>query len=59
YKQPSLENMTFKAEDFKNILGQVTIYNPDKWKYVNFYFFEQKPEISKENQKLYSIVSDE
>ncbi|MCM1636686.1 DUF4865 family protein (plasmid) [Latilactobacillus sp. 5-91] len=56
YKQPSLENMTFKAEDFKNILGQVTIYNPDKWKYVNFYFFEQKPEIFKENQKLYSIL---
>lgn len=40
YKQPSLENMTFKAEDFKNILGKVTIYNPDrgiKWqKTINY-----------------------
>ena len=40
YKQPSLENMTFKAEDFKKILGQVTIYNPDrgiKWqKTINY-----------------------
>lgn len=55
-KQPSLENMTFRSEDLKNVLGQVTIYNPDKWKYVNFYFFEQKPKIFKANQTLYSIL---
>jgi len=36
-------------------LGKVLIYNPDKWKYVEYHFFEKKPEKSLEN-KIYQIL---
>ncbi|MGJ7911653.1 DUF4865 family protein [Neobacillus sp. LXY-1] len=30
----------------ENSLGNVLIYNPDKWSYSNFFFYERKPELS-------------
>ncbi|MGX8851105.1 DUF4865 family protein [Amedibacillus sp. YH-ame10] len=38
-----------------NCLGEVLIYNPDKWKYSEFYFFGNRPnEI--ENGRVYEIL---
>lgn len=36
-------------------LGKVLIYNPDKWKYVEYRFYEKEPEKSLEN-KIYQIL---
>ena len=33
----STPNLSLKNE---NYLGEFTVYNPDKWKYVEFYFFD-------------------
>lgn len=36
-------------------LGKVLIYNPDKWKYVEYRFYESEPEKSSKN-KIYQIL---
>jgi hypothetical protein len=56
HEQTSLKKLELKFENFKNTFDHVTIYNPDKWKYVTFHFFEEKPKIIKTNQKLYAIL---
>ncbi|EPM6849814.1 DUF4865 family protein [Enterococcus faecalis] len=55
-EQSALKEMKFKSESQINSLGQVTIYNPEKWKYVTFSFFEDKPKNIGSTQKLYSIL---
>ncbi|MFR2504700.1 MAG: DUF4865 family protein [Coprobacillus cateniformis] len=36
-------------------LGKVLIYNPDKWKYVEYRFYEREPRKSL-NCKIYQIL---
>lgn len=36
-------------------LGKVLIYNPDKWRYVEYRFYEKEPEKSSTN-KIYQIL---
>lgn len=56
HEQSSLKEMKVKFEYQEKALGQVTVYNPEKWKYVTFNFFENKPNNINSNQKLYSIL---
>lgn len=37
-------------------LGKVIIYNPDKWKYTEFYFYEENPVEKSERGSIYEIV---
>lgn len=55
HQQPSLKEVGLKSHDDDNSLGRVTIYNPDKWKYVTFSFFKEQP-VLKPNLKRYSIL---
>lgn len=41
--------------DFKSCTGKVIIYNPDKWKCVEFYFFEKAPN-TVFNAKVYRLL---
>ncbi|OCG40408.1 DUF4865 domain-containing protein [Gilliamella sp. Fer2-1] len=54
--QKSLNNFDFPSNTFSNELGKVIIYNPDKWKYVTFSFFEHKPVIADQTTQIYSIL---
>lgn len=36
---PTMESISF-SQNFKECTGKVLIYNPDKWKYAEYYFFE-------------------
>ncbi|XKM13938.1 DUF4865 family protein [Orbaceae bacterium ac157xtp] len=54
--QKSLQEFTISTKKENNELAKVVIYNPDKWKYVTFTFFENQPTIKTQNQKLYSIL---
>lgn len=44
------------SNQYPNSLGQLLIYNPDKWKYVEFYFFKEKPNIKEIFNNLYEIL---
>lgn len=44
------------SNKYPNTLGQVLIYNPDKWKYVEFYFFKEKPNIKESFNSIYEIL---
>lgn len=37
-------------------LGKVIVYNPDKWKYVEFYFYEAFPEHRKQEGNIYNSL---
>jgi hypothetical protein len=37
-------------------LGSVIVYNPDKWKYVEFYFFENLPRNLESAGSIYEIL---
>ncbi|BDR57783.1 DUF4865 family protein [Xylocopilactobacillus apicola] len=50
----ALNGFEFKAESYDDMLGQVTIYNPDKWKYATFSFFENRPQDT--DKKIYTIL---
>lgn len=39
----SLQNVDLLPKSEGNSLGIVTIYNPDKWKYATYTFYEKKP----------------
>lgn len=39
----------------EDCIGKVLIYNPDKWRYSEFYFFKEKP-TAVEHGKLYEIL---
>ena len=41
--------------DFDDCTGKVIIYNPDKWRYVEFYFFEKVPNAAF-NSKVYRLL---
>lgn len=41
--------------DFDDCTGKVIIYNPDKWRYVEFYFFEKVPN-AVFNSKVYRLL---
>ena len=51
-------NMTYPklSNKYNNSLGQVLIYNPDKWKYVEFHFFKEKPSINENFTTIYEIL---
>ena len=40
----------------ENCLGKVIIYNPDKWKYSEFYFYKEFPKDKKEVASIYEIL---
>jgi hypothetical protein len=46
---------TFSIND-QDSLGKVIVYNPDKWKYVEFYFYDTIPNDLKENGFIYKIL---
>lgn len=37
-------------------LGKVLVYNPDKWKYVEFYFLENKPDMNDRLGDIYEVL---
>lgn len=39
----TMKSLSF-SQNFKECTGKVLIYNPDKWRYVEYYFFETLPE---------------
>ena len=49
-----MEKREFSISDNK-IIGKALIYNPEKWKYTEYYFFEDIP-YEKENSKLYEVL---
>lgn len=49
-----MEQLKF-SYDFENYTGRVLIYNPDKWKMVEFYFFEEPPKTAT-NFKIYHLL---
>ncbi|WML58530.1 DUF4865 family protein [Neobacillus sp. PS2-9] len=61
-KQQSLVDFSFTAVDqyVKNAeakSGNFLIYNPDKWGYSHFSFFQEKPEVApSSNQTIYEIL---
>lgn len=54
--QQSLNHFNLKSEKCVDELGQVVIYNPDKWKVVTFTFFEHKPQLLNQTDKIYSVL---
>ncbi|WP_445491631.1 DUF4865 family protein [Niallia sp. 03133] len=52
--KPSLNNLVIK----ENPTSKVTIYNPDKWSYSTFYFFEEYPKgfENNNNVSIYEIL---
>ncbi|MDQ0362697.1 DUF4865 family protein [Breznakia pachnodae] len=43
------------SKSFDNSLGSLLLYNPDKWKYVEFHFFENKPTNQLGCSQIYQI----
>lgn len=41
--------------DFEGCTGKIIIYNPDKWRYVEFYFFQKVPD-TVFNSKVYRLL---
>ena len=50
----NMKRMEFSISDNK-IIGKVLVYNPENWKYKEYYFFEDIPE-EMENSKIYEIL---
>ena len=50
----TMESISF-SQNFKECTGKILIYNPDKWKYVEYYFFETLPE-NMLSFKIYKIL---
>ncbi|MGG5342859.1 DUF4865 family protein [Enterococcus sp. AZ192] len=46
-------DFSLKATD---CLGKVLVYNPDKWRYVEFYFFAQAPEDFTDSRTVYELL---
>ncbi|GAB6428768.1 DUF4865 family protein [Bacillus luti] len=45
------------VQNTENCLGNVVVYNPDKWGYSQFHFYEEKPEIEEmQGITIYEIV---
>ena len=47
--QAKLKNFSFKTTKHQDQIGNVVIYNPDKWQYTSFTFFKQKPASQQKN----------
>lgn len=56
--RPSLstfrESIKRSSEEDKNICGTIGIYNPDKWRYSQFSFLKNRPDVYKNN--IYQIL---
>lgn len=52
-KTTKMEHLSFSLEE-KDCIGKVLIYNPDKWQYSEFYFYENKPK--KYSDRIYEIL---
>ncbi|KFM98853.1 DUF4865 family protein [Bacillus clarus] len=51
------KTMHQNVQDIENNLGSVLVYNPDKWGYSQFSFYEEKPEIDATNKiTMYEIL---
>lgn len=46
-KQEKMNPLKFSLED-NSCIGKILIYNPDKWTYSEFYFYEKQPVIQQE-----------
>ncbi|WP_297632721.1 DUF4865 family protein [uncultured Clostridium sp.] len=55
-KETNNMNYPKLSNKYNNTLGQILIYNPDKWKYVEFYFFKEQPSINENFTSLYEIL---
>ena len=53
-KQAQLKDFRFKNMQYPDELAKVVIYNPDKWQYVTFTFFKQRPITT--NHNLYTVL---
>lgn len=49
----TLPSLTYPTE---SCLGKVIIYNPDKWKYTEFYFYKKLPKTKRESESIYEIL---
>ncbi|AXY10418.1 DUF4865 domain-containing protein [Bacillus anthracis] len=48
---------TIVDEKVENCLGNIIVYNPDKWGYSQFNFYEEKPEIvSNKGTTVYEVL---
>lgn len=52
--QAKLKNFSFKTTKHQGQVGNVVIYNPDKWQYTSFTFFKEKPASQQKN--IYQIL---
>ncbi|OCG23482.1 DUF4865 domain-containing protein [Gilliamella sp. wkB108] len=52
--QVPLKDFCFKNVQYPDELANVVIYNPDKWQYVTFTFFKERPTTTKHN--LYTVL---
>lgn len=52
--QSNLKNFVFQTTEYQDQLARVVIYNPDKWRYVNFTFFKNKPLVT--DRTIYSLL---
>jgi len=53
-KRSTMEPLSF-SRNFKDCTGKLLIYNPDKWKYAEYYFFENSPK-NLASFKIYKIL---
>ncbi|HBL8520617.1 TPA: DUF4865 family protein [Clostridioides difficile] len=54
--QPVKQMKSLKfSRNYSNCIGKVLIYNPDKWKYVEYYFFSELPVENIQGQ-LYQVL---
>lgn len=54
--QSSLKEFQFATESQAKELGKAVIYNPDKWRYATFHFFEERPAEVASNAVVYEIL---
>ena len=52
-----LNTMNENVQNTEKCLGNVIVYNPDKWGYSQFSFYNEKPEIDvMDNVTIYEIL---
>ena len=49
-----MKRMEFSISNDK-IVGRALVYNPENWKYTEYYFFEDAPKET-ENSKVYEVL---
>ncbi|MED1203277.1 DUF4865 family protein [Heyndrickxia acidicola] len=56
-ESPSLVGAPIKLlENAEESLGRLCLYNPDKWRFSEFYFYEEKPAVAITGHPMYEIL---